>query len=611
MSSSSTISHPLPLSSFLTSHAPQHPLARIFTDPILPRLAAAEATLLLSRPSALLLRLGLASERGLGAVALAAVVSALVTYRQQWRAVAWVLGVGEALKRTVDTLRKSQGRAGKRYKDVASGLDAKEESEEDEETQHILSWWLLFALLSLFDTLRTSPSFSSCPAPSVFNLPTQLRTAFNTLRHTYLRFLRFFVLPQLLRSRNAARQLAKRYPSLDLSPLLSKLPSLALPFVRPRPRVLPHPRPARPSFPQPRLASRSSTISSIPLSWSYFLPRPFFSIATSATKAADLAATAEKRWELVKLLLLWLGLRKDGWGARSVVWDWVLKPLVDTSAAVHGGKEEWRVVRGPASGDTKDTINQQTPSRPAAPHSPDPFSSTPAPPPSLYTWTPPSRRTTSHSTAASTTTITRRQPRSPSPTPSAAPFAFPTPVNSHPSPPPSSTRSTQRTIPLSLTIPPPSLPKGFPSTVSPSFAATETSNSRTEPRSRSRTNASAPESSSTCSSSKTELSGRSRTSSLLLLDESPPRSLRVDTRTRSGSRSRLVGGTQGKSDHEDGVEEEKEEEEGEEGEEVPQTPGQEEAEEGLRGWGSLLPSPPSKRWGSIRVDGEVSGEGVA
>ncbi|BGP14122.1 hypothetical protein JCM10213v2_002062 [Rhodosporidiobolus nylandii] len=333
-SSSPPPSLPLPLSTFIAAQTPSHPLPRLLTDPLLPRIAAFEAALLLSRPAALLIRLGLASERGLVAVAVAALAGVLVRWRRQWRAVLWALGVGEALQRTVRVLRRAEGKEAKQKGSEAGAADEQDAQAQQEETQHVLSFWLFFAVLSLFDSLRAS-SPTSAPPSSLFALPTRARTALRTLRHTYLRFLRLYILPPLLRARYAAKQLAQRYPRLDLSPHAAKFPSLTLPALLQR-RAAPSSALPRPSFPQPRAFAGSSLPADLPLSWSYFAPSAAISPAVSPAAREAARQSAEKRWELVKLLLLWAGLRRDGWGAKSVVWDRLLAPLLGSAEGTGG-----------------------------------------------------------------------------------------------------------------------------------------------------------------------------------------------------------------------------------------------------------------------------------
>ncbi|GAA6037049.1 hypothetical protein JCM8097_005525 [Rhodosporidiobolus ruineniae] len=590
MSSSSSSSTTLPLSSLLASSAPQHPLPRLLTDPILPRLAAFEAAFLLSRPAAFVVRFGLASERGLVAIALTAVAAGVTRWRAQWRAMLWALGVGEALARTVRVMRRrGKGAVGEKGGDNG---DEDAQRQADAEAEHVLAWWLLFAAFSLLDTLRTSPT-SASPS-SFFSLPSRLRTLLHALRHTYLRFLRLYVLPHLLRARYTGRQLIERYPRLNPSPLTAKLPSLALPALLQRcasPLL-----PSRPVFPQPRLHALSDPSPSLPLSWSYFASRTAFS-PSSPVALASATSSAEKRWEVVKLLLLWTGLRRDAFGARSVLWEWVLEPLFGGSESATRETVEVRAVRRSeqeeergekptsrrSSGEerrrTLPAVGQDDASSPLSSSSTSlhaPYSVPSSLPSAAFSWTP-TRPSPSRSPGGSNSTTPRRAlslasaARSPSPTPSSAPFAFPTPTAAAAAP---SRTLTHPLIPLTLTLP----------------AARSPSSSSSRGRLR-------PASSSS-SGAKTGTAargggggGREKRASLLF--ESPPKGAQGFPSSSSSSESESESeAEEGGADELDAFRAHLQRNEViglEEAEEldVPQTPGEEEASEGARGWGDV------------------------
>ncbi|GAA5839685.1 hypothetical protein JCM11251_002560 [Rhodosporidiobolus azoricus] len=566
MASPSTSSSPsisLPLSSLVASHTPSHPLPRLLLDPILPRLALVESALLLSRPSSLLLRTGLASEKGLVSLAIAVVGAAVVKWRGQWRAMLWALGVGEAFGRTVEVLSRQEKGKGKATRD--EGAAEQDSYEQDEEVQHVLSWWLLFALLSLLEAIRTTPTSSSSSSP--WSLPTQLRTTLRSLRHTYLRFLRLYVLPPLLRARYAARKTVERYPSLDLSPHFGKLPSLALPALLQR-RALP--KRARGSFPEPRLVSTlSSPATNLPLSWSYLAPSSLLapSPSPSSFSLAQARGTAEKRWELVKLLLLWVGLRRDGVGAKSVLWAWVLNPLFGGAEAGSGQGETGVEIRAfqrdggkkvieadsvnPAirDGGSASQIALPDSRRSSSEHPTAVSSSSPSPYEVPFSPPPPAFSGASAASSGATWTprsisSTPRRPRSRSPSPSHTPTPHRTPQYR-----PSSISTSHPLIPFSLSLP-------LPRTASPSSSAA----SNGAPK-RGRNPRPSP----------------SKRASLLF--ESPPRG-------PNGSHARSSSSSSSSSSL--GDEERGQAGRGEEELDVPQTPGEEEAEEGVRGWGSVL-----------------------
>ncbi|GAA5999380.1 uncharacterized protein JCM10292_001247 [Rhodotorula paludigena] len=580
----------LPLASFVHARAPAHPLPRLLTDALVPRIAAAEAALLASAPARLLRRAGIASERSIVALAVVAVAGALARYTHQWRAILWALGVGEAVARTLRLLERRDQPQAHPDSDKGKGR-ASEDAHDDvrDEAQHLLSFWLLFAALSLLDSLRTSPSTASS-RPSLFALPTRVRDQLQSLRHTYLHFIRRYILPFFLRTRWALRSVVQRYPSLDLAPHLAKLP----PFPYRLPSLsYPSSSTRRPtSFPQPRTRPWDPLPAALPLSWSYFAhPSSFSPSPASPAYSARATAAAEARWEVARLVLLWLGLRRDAAGAKSILWDWLLRPLVralphSRVAGVRGAgggrreEAEWRIVRvqrgadkqgeeedsAPAprtshdrprtQPDTHDELHSPTLS-PAPSPLPYALSSSvlPLPPAAQvknpYAWTP---RRTWHSSG----------PVSPSPSPSPAQ----TPRRRRSFSPAAHQRAfalqdpPSRATPAGVTYRYAS--KHHPLLAARSATSTSTSTSATD--------------------------GRRRES---LLDESPPSSPAMRARSADGQ-------------------EEEEEKDGEGS--VPPTPGEEEAEEGVRRWATVLAQVAGDELepsGVQQVEGEEQPLGVA
>ncbi|GAA6051550.1 hypothetical protein JCM3770_000411 [Rhodotorula araucariae] len=355
-SSSADSSTALPLASFVAAHAPTHPLPRLLVDPVVPRVAAVEAALLTSRPATLLLRLGVASERSIVALALVALAGTLARYRNQWRAVLWALGLGEALGRTVRLLQRADGAPPSRGDPKRAGAgqrDPEDDFDAADETPHVLSFWLLFAALSLFDTLRSTPSAAATAPPSRFAflaLPERVRAGLRSARRTYLHFIRLYLLPTLLRTRWAARAFIDRYPAFDPAPHLAKLPTLpSFPYALPS--FAAASRPGRGgTFPQPRSRPWDPLPTSLPLSWSYFAyPSSFSPSPACPAYSARAAAAAEARWEALKLVLLWTGLRRDAWGAKSLVWDWVVGPFLGALPRLGQEGAVLRVVREPVA----------------------------------------------------------------------------------------------------------------------------------------------------------------------------------------------------------------------------------------------------------------------
>lgn len=257
----------LPLSSTLATSIPQHPLLHLLASPVFPRLAHIESLVLTSFPSTLLRRLGF-SARAIVLVALVSLGGAVRRYRGQWRVMLGLLGVVEALSRTCTLLdgtdeerEREEGPAPPRQQ----GNAAAARHLKREQLVHVLSWWLLLALVTLAESIHASTGTVGSTTTTVF-----ARLA-----------------PHLRRLRRALLPLVARFPSLYTF-LNSKLPATRRPFPQPLP-----PTSRRVTLPTPLL----------------------FSLFGS-----------EVRYRLVKLLVLWNGLRTDGWGA-SVLWDWGIGPL--------------------------------------------------------------------------------------------------------------------------------------------------------------------------------------------------------------------------------------------------------------------------------------------
>ncbi|GAA6025367.1 hypothetical protein JCM10207_001365 [Rhodosporidiobolus poonsookiae] len=539
----------LPLASFLASTAPQHPLPQLLVQPAIPRIARAEAALLTTRPAALLLRLGLASEASLVALALAALAGVIVRWRQQWRAIAWVLGAGEALARTVGVLRRLPARGAKRDPGKESAQDDEDSQDDDEEVQHVLAWWTLFALLSLVDSLRATSSPTSSSSTSIFALPSRLRASLRALRHTYLRFIRLYILPPLLRLRYSARQLALRYPRLDISPHLPSSPPFPSLFAR---RAVP---PPRGSFPQPRLHASPLSSAPLPLPWSYFLSRSTLSASTSPAALTSVSSSAEKKWELVKLLLLWVGLRRDAWGAKSVLWDWVLEPFLGGAGGGAAPSVEIRALKPGEPFALPSLRDEPAPSRPS------------------HDRPRPSPAQDDHSPLSATTP--RR--RALSPTPSSAPFAFPTPLAA--ARPDADRPPRPNALPTPISAAHPLIPLALPQ---PGSASSSRTRGRRAPgpastASSSETVSRAPSLAAPAPAPAPVARERDRAKRDSLLFESPPR--RVMHARGSSESSLSLSDAEGDGDRARDLEDE---------DEVPSTPGQEEAEEGARGWGSVL-----------------------
>lgn len=336
----------LPLASSLARLAPSHPLiATLLIDPLLVRVARLERALLTSPPAQTLVRLGLATERVVVAVVAALGALAVVRWRAQWRAMVYTLALGDVVRRTVALLADlSPAAAKKGAQRRPDGVHAPLEPDSDEEAQHLLSFWLLVALLSFAESFRTRPRH---PLAETFaansrgsnSLSARAAKFLHALRHSYLQFIRRYILPTLLRTRWAAQRFVTTYPSFDPAPVLAKLPALPNHYYLRLPFMTPTPSRPRASFPQPRAHPSDRPPRGpgpIPLAWSWCVSSSAVLNGTNASSSTG----AEIRWSLFKLVLLLLGQRTDALGARNVLWTWGLEPLVAVSAKLRSSSSD-------------------------------------------------------------------------------------------------------------------------------------------------------------------------------------------------------------------------------------------------------------------------------
>ena len=336
----------LPLASSLARLAPSHPLiATLLIDPLLVRVARLERALLASPPAQTLLRLGLATERVVVAVVAALGALAVVRWRAQWRAMVYTLALGDVVRRTIALLAElSPAAAKKGAQRRPDGVHAHLEPDSDEEAQHLLSFWLLVALLSFAESFRTRPRH---PLAETFaansrgsnSLSARAAKFLHALRHSYLQFIRRYILPTLLRTRWAAQRFVTTYPSFDPAPVLAKLPALPNNYYLRLPFMTPTPSRPRATFPQPRAHPSDRPPRGpgpIPLAWSWFVSSSAVLNGTNTSSSTG----AEIRWSLFKLVLLLLGQRTDSLGAKNVLWTWGLEPLVAVSAKLRSSSSD-------------------------------------------------------------------------------------------------------------------------------------------------------------------------------------------------------------------------------------------------------------------------------
>ncbi|KAK4058611.1 hypothetical protein OIO90_000055 [Microbotryomycetes sp. JL221] len=257
----------LPLATLLAQARPHHPLVSKVYDPVVPRVANVEAVVHTSIVAQLMRRIGL-KHRSISCLACSALVAGVYKYRQQWRAMMGLLGVAEAVCTTFNLLATLEAKE-VRQTSHDEGADEQERAEHRirQEIKHLASFWIVFATLSVLESVR---------ATGISDI--ERRGVVSSRIRTTLRQLRIMV-----------RRLANKYPHLE--------------FIAPARRSVGSN--VRRPFPQPR-----------PLALKAVQPAP--AIATWLS--------SEVKYRVFKLLFLWTMLRRDGLGA-SAIWEWVFGPL--------------------------------------------------------------------------------------------------------------------------------------------------------------------------------------------------------------------------------------------------------------------------------------------
>lgn len=150
----------LPLSTLLTRSAPSHPLIQIIASPVLPRVALLEAIVL--SHAGILRRAGL-SPRTIVSVAVLALGTAVARFRIQWRAMLGLLGLTEAIVRSLKILESFDANAG------LAQVESEHNQRQQHEIKHLLSFWIVYGLIALLEALRAPPtSATSVLAPRPF-----------------------------------------------------------------------------------------------------------------------------------------------------------------------------------------------------------------------------------------------------------------------------------------------------------------------------------------------------------------------------------------------------------------------------------------------------------
>lgn len=281
----------LPFTTLLYATLPQHPLLSLLSNPVITRIATVEHRLLLSSASVLLQRIPGVGSKSVLLLTLLGAGSTLGRWRGQWKAIIGALGVGEA---------------GVRGFNLLDELESSSVSEEGEsarkrriraEIKHLVCFWSLFAFVSVAETWLLLPRTLSATNSMIrFSITTRRQIK------ALLRSFRLYLTPHITRLILQLRAQLPPLPEQFASVSFPSLSSLAFLLPSPSTKIKPHP--------QPIAISASSFAKSTRTTIG--LPELFFS--------------SPARYELFKVLLLWTGLRRDGWGA-TMIWDWILGPI--------------------------------------------------------------------------------------------------------------------------------------------------------------------------------------------------------------------------------------------------------------------------------------------
>lgn len=217
-------------------------------------------------------------------------------YKDHWKSGLAALGVIEALTRSLNVLDglELEASGGMNHEGNGNKSTREERERRQQEIKHLLCFWMLFASISLLESIRTLPASTNNNASTLTSWGT-LRDAVEKLRKGLWRNI-----PSLVPPTPAAR--ARR------------------PFPQPSSFPLPLALPSIPSLLPPKVV---------------LVPTP---LPTLPSMVRSISTRKSVKYALLKLLVLWIGLRKDGFGA-SAIWDWVLGPLfaVKRSRGTGGG----------------------------------------------------------------------------------------------------------------------------------------------------------------------------------------------------------------------------------------------------------------------------------
>lgn len=286
----------LPLSSFITN-LPSNLITNLIISIILPRIKFLESNLLLLNPlnNLLLFKFQLNSTLVLLSNLLLIILGIKkLRIKNKLNFCFEFLNLLEGIKLTLDFLNSLEN--GSNNNDSPQNIVEKEQEEtieRNETIKHLLSFWLLFSIITLSVSYNKLPS-SSSPSPTStstlsnqWNLPSIINSLHTTITNLLPTEVSNFI-----------------SPSTTSTSTLSPISSLPISF--PEPSIFPPPS-SLPASRNSKSSNQKLQIQSLPFS---------FNISPTT------------RYKILKLLILWIGIRKDQFGSLSL-WNYILSPIYD------------------------------------------------------------------------------------------------------------------------------------------------------------------------------------------------------------------------------------------------------------------------------------------
>lgn len=297
----------LPISSLLLQLLPNHPLITILFNPILQSIISLERSLLTSTLTKVVIRFTRLNHAIISWLTAAIATGLLAKNKHQYQSLLLFASVINPILASINLLAQLDATPVQ-----TKANDGERERRRREEIKHLLSFWSLFSTITILQSYLVNPR-STVTTTTAY--ASTITTVIYQLRRRLIKLHRF--LTPLIASLIA--KLLTSLPTLPLPvlPILSpKLQSLFTYLISITPRI---------SLPS---TSTSTTTKRLvkhpqPLSLS---PASRYTAATLLLPLPSLLFDSKIKYEVGKLLFLWIASRRDGYGA-SWIWDWVLGPI--------------------------------------------------------------------------------------------------------------------------------------------------------------------------------------------------------------------------------------------------------------------------------------------